>query len=121
MYRKSEKYELFRKQNWFGAVHPNVQFDAKLDYIISRVLLEMDQTSLNIYKKLCDLDCDLKHTAFILLTQKFSLVGYVITGQRNSFATLKSQNVISLFQCKVVSSPLYVLENQCFERIPIYY
>ena len=22
---------------------------------------------------------------------------------------------------KVVSSPLYVLENQCFERIPIYY
>ena len=23
LYHKSEKYELFRKQNWFGAVHPN--------------------------------------------------------------------------------------------------
>ena len=90
--------------------------------MISRVLLEMDQTNLNIYKKkLCDLDRDLKRTAFILLTQKFPLVGYIITGQRNTFATLKSQKVISLFQCKVVSSPLYVLENQCFERIPIYY
>ena len=81
----------------------------------------MDQTSLNIYKKLCDLDRDLKQTAFILLTKKFPLVGYIITGQRHTFATLKSQNVISLFQCKVVSSPLYVLENQCFEGIPIYY
>ena len=71
LYHKSEKYELFRKQNWFGAVHPNVQIDPKLDYMISRVLLEMDQTSLNIYKKICDLDRDLKQTAFILLTQNF--------------------------------------------------
>ena len=43
--------------------------------MISRVLLEMDQTSLNIHKKLCELDRDLKQTAFILLTQKFPLVG----------------------------------------------
>ena len=76
---------------------------------------------LKYLQKLCDLDHDLKQTAFILLTQKFPLVGYIITGQRHTFATLKSQDVISLYQCKVVSSPLYVLENQCFERIPIYY
>ena len=81
----------------------------------------MDHTNLSIYKKLCDLDRDLKQTAFVLLTQKFPFVGYVITGQRQTFATLKSQNVISLFQCKVFSSPLYVLENQCFERLPLYY
>ena len=81
----------------------------------------MDRTSVNIYKKICDLDRDLKQTAIILLTQNFPLVGYVITGQRHTFATLKSQYVISLFQCKVVSSPFYVLENQCFKRIPIYY
>ena len=30
LYRKSEKYELFREQNWFGAVHLYVQLDAKL-------------------------------------------------------------------------------------------
>ena len=89
--------------------------------MISRVLLEMDHTSLNIYKKLCDLDRDLKQTTFILLTQKFPLVDYVITGQRNTFTTLKSQNVISLFQCKTVLSQLYVLKDQYFERIPIYY
>ena len=35
VYRKSEKNEIFRKQNWFGAVHPNVQIDAKLDYMVS--------------------------------------------------------------------------------------
>ena len=121
LYHKSEKYELFRIQNSFGAVHPDVQIDAKLDYMINRELLEMDQTSLNIYKNLCDLDRDLKQTAFTLLTQKISLVGYAITGQHNTFATLKSQNVIPLFQCKTVSSPLYVLKDQCFERIPIYY
>ena len=89
MYRKSDNYDLFRQQNEFGAVHPNVQIDAKLDYMISRVLLEMDHTSLNNYKKFCNLDRDLKQTAFILLTQKFPSVGYVITGQRNTFATLK--------------------------------
>ena len=89
--------------------------------MISRVLLKVDQTSLNIYKKLCDLYRDLKQTAFILLKQKFLLVVYIITGQRHTFATLKIQNVISLFQCIFVLSPLYVLENQCFERIPIYY
>ena len=83
--------------------------------------MEKDHTSLSIYKKLCDLDRDLKQTAFILLTQKFPLVGYVIAGQRQTFATFKIQNGISLFHCKVVSSPLYVLENQCFELIPIYY
>ena len=37
VYRKSEKYELFRKQNWFGAVHPRVQIQSKLDYMISRI------------------------------------------------------------------------------------
>ena len=121
LYHKSEKYELFRKQNWFGAAHPNVQIDAKLNDMISRFLPETYQTSLIIYKKLCELDRDLKRTTFILMTKKFPLVGYIFTGQRHTFATLKSQNVISLFQCKVVSSPLYVLENQCFERIPIYY
>ena len=56
-----------------------------------------------------------------MLIRKFPLVGYVITEQRITFATLKSQNVISLFQCKTVSSPLCVLKDQCFERIPIYY
>ena len=121
LYHKSVKYELFRKHNWSGAVHPNVQINAKLDYMVSRVLLEMDQTSLNIYKKLCDLDRDSKQTNFNLLTERFPLVGYVITGQRHKFATHKSQNVISLFQGKIVSSSLYVLENQCFERIAIYY
>ena len=121
LYDKSEKYELIRKQNWFGAVHPNVQTDVKLDYTISRVLLEMDQTSLNLYKKLCDLDRDLKQTAFILLTQKFLLVGYIITVQRNTFTTLKNQNVISHYQCKTVQSPLYELKDQCFEGIPIFY
>ena len=34
LYHKSEKYELFRKQKWFGTVHSNVQIDAKLDYMI---------------------------------------------------------------------------------------
>ena len=67
------------------------------------------------------LDRDHKQTAFIHLTQTFPLVGHVITGQRNTFATLESSNIISIFQSKVVSSPLYVLENQRFERIPIFY
>ena len=89
------------EQNWFGVVHPNVQIDAKLAYMISRVWIEIDHTSLNIYLNLCDLDRDLKQTAFILLTQKFPLVGYVITGQ-HTFATLKRQNVIPLFQCLVI-------------------
>ena len=97
IYRKSENYELFRQQNWFGVVHPNVQIDAKLDYMVSRVLLEMDHTSLSIYKRHCDLDRDLKQTEFIRLTQKFLLVGYIITGQRETFATPKSSIVISLF------------------------
>ena len=51
LYHKSEKYELLRKQNWFDAVHPNVQIEAKLEYMISRVMLEMDHTDLIIYIK----------------------------------------------------------------------
>ena len=50
VYCKSEKYEPFKKQNWFGDVHPNLQTDAKLDYMVRRVLLEMDHTSLSNYK-----------------------------------------------------------------------
>ena len=46
---------------------------------------------------------------------------YVIKGQRNTFATLKRSGAISLFQGRTVSSPLFVLDNQCFERIPIFY
>ena len=30
VHRQSEKFELFSKQNWFGAIHPNVQIDANL-------------------------------------------------------------------------------------------
>ena len=51
VYPKPKKYELFREQIWFGAVNPNVQIVANLDYIFSRVLLELDHTSLSIYKK----------------------------------------------------------------------
>ena len=83
--------------------------------------ITMDYTSLSIYKKFCVLDRDLKQTVFIFLSQKFFLVGYIIAGQRHTFATLKNSNVSSLFQWKVASSPLYVLEIQCFERIPIFY
>ena len=60
--------------------------------MVDRVLLEVDHTSLSIYKRLCDLDRDLKQTAYILLTQKISLVEYVITGQRRTFATFKKSN-----------------------------
>ena len=52
VYRKSEKIEFFRKQKWFHAVDPNVQRAAKLDYMISQALLEMEHTSLSIYKTL---------------------------------------------------------------------
>ena len=38
VYRKTEKYELLRKQNWFGAVHLKVQIDAKLDYTTLSIL-----------------------------------------------------------------------------------
>ena len=82
-------------------------------------------TSLNIYKKLCDLDRDLKQIAFKLLNTKItpSRLYYYRTykPEINTIATLKSQNVISLYQCKTVQSPLYVLKDQCFERIPTYY
>ena len=47
VYRKSEKYVLFREENWCGATKPNVQINAKLDYMVSRVLLEMNHTSLH--------------------------------------------------------------------------
>ena len=100
-FRKSEKYEFFWKQNWFVAVPPNVQIDAKLEYMISIVLPEMDHTNLSIYKKLFDLDRDLKQTAFILLTQKLPLVGYVITGQRKIFATLKVKMLSHSFNVKL--------------------
>ena len=49
VHRKSEKYDLIRKQNWFGAVQPNIPINAKLDYMVSRVLLDMDHTSLSTY------------------------------------------------------------------------
>ena len=109
VYHKSEKCKLFRKRNWFSAVHPNVQINAKLDYMINTALLEMDHTSLQ------------KQTAFNLLTHKYPLVGYIITGQQNNFATLNICNVISLFQCKTLSAPFYVRKNLNFEGIIIVY
>ena len=53
VYRKSENHELFRKRNLFCVVHPKVQIDAKLDYMICTVLLEMEHAILQ------------KQTAFI--------------------------------------------------------
>ena len=62
---------------------------------------------------------DSEHEYHVMHTLTWSLQSTKITptfdintGQRHIFATLKNQNVISLFQCKVVSSSLYVLENQ---------
>ena len=89
--------------------------------MISGVLFEMDHTSLSNYKRLCDLECDLKQTAFILLTQNFPLVGYITAGQRNTFTTLKISIFMQLFQFKTISSPLFVQESQGFERIPKFY
>ena len=53
---------------------PNIQIDAKLGCMINQFTLQMDHTKLSLYKKLCDLYRDLKQNAFILLTQKFSLL-----------------------------------------------
>ena len=79
--------------------------------MIRRVLYKMDHTILSIYKKLCDLDRDLKQPAFYLTNTKISQVGYIIKGQRTTSATLKNSNVLSLFQSKTVSSPKYVLKT----------
>ena len=84
----------FANKNGFGAVHPNAHIDAKLDYMISWVVLEMNQTSLSTYKKLGGHDRNLKQTTFILLTQKSPVVGYIITGQKNTFATLKNFDIV---------------------------
>ena len=54
----------------------------------------MNHTSLSTYKKLGGLDRNLKQTTFILLTQKCPVIGYIITGQKNTFATLKNSDLI---------------------------
>ena len=36
-YIENRKNNFFAKKNWFGEVHPNVQCDPQLDYVISRV------------------------------------------------------------------------------------
>ena len=41
-------------ENEICASHTDVQIDAKIYNSISRVLLEMDHTSITIYKKLCE-------------------------------------------------------------------
>ena len=110
-------------ENRIGLVLCTLMNKLGLNLIIRSVDYYLRRTTrvFQIVKKLCDLDRDLKQTAFILLTQKFPLSEYVIRGQRNTFATSKGSNVISLFQRKTVSSPPFVLENQSFERIPIFY
>ena len=50
-----------------------LRMEAKVYYTISKILLEMDHTFLSLYKKLNDLDRNLKQTTFVLLSQKFLL------------------------------------------------
>ena len=118
VYRKSEKYENFRKQKWFGAVHPNVQIDAKLDYMIQRVLVEMNQTSLSIYKKIWRSRSQFKTDRFYIVNTKIFISGIY---RHRTAKHICNTNVFSLIQFKTVSSLHYVLENQCFERIPVFY
>ena len=82
VYRKSEKHEIFRKRNLFCAVHSNVQIDAKLDYMIRKVLLEMEHTSLQ------------KQTAFITSHKNFHLSDTLSQDSKKMFATLKSSKFI---------------------------
>ena len=81
VYRKPEWYKLFRKESWFGAVHPNIQIDAKIDYAITRVLKSQQRTSLSFYKRLRDLGRNLKQTAFFTHT-KVSPLGLFYHGKQ---------------------------------------
>ena len=58
----------------------------------------MDQTGLKIYLKNLLLRPRSKTNRFHFTHTEFPLVGYTITGQGHTFVTLKSENVISLFQ-----------------------
>ena len=122
VYRKSEKFELFKKQNWFCWWTPEFT-DKCWTRLYEYPSLSWDgpKRVSSYMQKLCNLDRDLKQTAFVLKTQKFRLVAYVITGQRNTFTTLKSSIVFSFFQCTTVSSTVYVLEDQFYARIPIFF
>ena len=99
VYRRSGMYELFRKK--IGSVLYILMYRLKKSQPYDQPRITWDE-----------------------LTEPQNLpktLGYIITGQRNTFATLKSANLFSLFQCKSVSTPLYVLENQIFESIPVFY
>ena len=65
------------------------------------------------------ISAEISSKLLFLLTEKFPFLGYFITGNRNTFATLKNSNVMLNFQCKRVSPPLYT-KNQCFERVPVF-
>ena len=58
----------------------------------------MNQTILKIYQKLCEIVRDPNQIAFILLTQKIALVGYIITKKYivNKFYTPSMYSVFEL-------------------------
>ena len=72
----------------------------------------MGQTSLSTYKNFCDTDHDLEQSTLILLTQKFPL--------GNTIATKKVHKLFHFFNVNPSLRRFYVMENQFFERIPIY-
>ena len=68
--------------------------------------------------KQCETERLLRFTIITLAMQDPTMAGYLLTGKRNQFLKMEG-SIAWLYECKNAISPLRIMENVCYDKIPI--
>ena len=92
----------------------------KLDFIFNNVYGELQDLEKNFLHLLCIQEQTQLLTNLALSIKDPLLSGYLLTGNRSTFALVEGP-IIWLYTCETKLSPLYIHKDRCYDNIPILY
>ena len=95
----------------FGAIHPEIHLDMKLDYTISRIFQEMSLTELETLHQICELELTQILLSPALAVSKNPYAGYLLSANISNFIEYEG-NILWCYTCTKNVSPLYVFEDK---------
>jgi hypothetical protein len=112
-----------REREWKVGIDNNVidydlHANARTEFFFHRSMVYLRDSDIEQLSKICEVNRKIFLTSLLAANKNSKLAGYILTGKREAFFETTG-SVGYLYKCKLMFSPLKVIKNRCFNRIPI--
>ena len=110
------------QQFYYGFVNENPHLHMKMDLYMSNIYSRIGLQAFEFYSQICQQTRNLRQLTLTQVQKNTPLLGYILTGDRSIFVKQEGVNLMKMYKCAKISSPLYVPQTrECYDKIPILY